>query len=111
MKIPKKFTLLNSTYTVEIKKDLLDDHGAIGQFNPLKGKIYIQPNSKISPIVKNEIEQTFLHELVHGILYKMEKQELFKDEAFVNQFAALLHQSIITQKGEHKLEEIKGKKK
>lgn len=100
MKIPKKITLLNSTYTVEIKPDLLDDQGAIGQFDSLKGKIFIQPNSNISPIIQNEIEQTFLHELVHAILYKMEKQELFKDEAFVNQFASLLHQAYLTKKGE-----------
>lgn len=111
MKIPKKITLLNSTYTVEIKHDLLDDQGAIGLLNPLKGKILIQPNSRNSPIIQNEIEQTFLHELVHAILYKMEKLELYKDEAFVNQFASLLHQAYLTQKGELILEKKeKGKK-
>jgi len=66
-----------------------DTEECVGVFIPHLRKICLLYNPD-----KPALEHTYLHELVHAILHCMGRDELYKDEAFVDLFAGLLHQSL-----------------
>jgi len=98
MRIPKEFKLFGQTIKVKFIDKLVDEEDSTGQARYRGGKILIQKNNNGVYRNKEQIEQTFLHELVHYILQKMGKRDLQNDEEFVDVFAGLLHQYETTKK-------------
>lgn len=88
MNIPKKFKLGGVTWKVE-EVDALG--GSFGQTELWDAKITIVGHLK--PDVK---AQTFLHELIHAVLFSMGKRN--HDEELVDGMATLLHQYLDQQK-------------
>lgn len=89
MIIPKKFKLAGIEWKVIINPHL----SALGECHPQKGIIFIRDPSMPQPL----LEQTFCHELVHAILFSTGDNGPH-DEKFVDGFAYLLHQYMITAK-------------
>ena len=63
-------------------------------------KIKIAPNTPSYFISQDQKEHIFLHELMHWIFYKLNKDDLRKDEDLVDMVSDLLHQAIKSAKGE-----------
>jgi len=100
MNIPEKFELMGDTITVKFVNSLITEDDTVGQASYRMNEIRLQRNSDFTPRTAEQTRKTFLHELIHFILYKMKKPELNKDEDFVDVFANLLLQFEKTTKGE-----------
>jgi predicted SprT family Zn-dependent metalloprotease len=96
MRIPTRFKLLGRTITVENDPQLIFTEGATGMAHYRTSRIRLQPHCYEQPVLADDREKTFLHELVHHILVNMEQPKLNDDEKFVNLFAGLLHQALTT---------------
>lgn len=102
MRIPSRFKLFNQTITVTSRAEDFIEHNdwcGIAQYRTNE----IQLNPMMNYKTKEQIEHTFVHELVHFILYysqdtyKPSEDELMhQQEAFVDLTALLLHQAICT---------------
>jgi hypothetical protein len=93
--IPEQFEIQGFTIKVQHDKTLIRDDDAFGNFRPRDNMISLQVPDNANWPPKERIEQTFCHELTHVILYYM-NNKLWKDEDFVDNFASLLHQTLIT---------------
>lgn len=100
MIIPTQFNLLGHTIRVVFVDKLMSEHDLIGEARYLKNEIALQSRMPGIELLRSDIEQSFLHELVHFILNYMGENELRKNEKFVDLFAGMLHQTLITQEGE-----------
>jgi hypothetical protein len=91
MRIPKRFRLLGQEYTVEVLQSERwpEESDCVGIFRPNTHEIILRHNKS-----RSAIEHAFLHELNHAILNAMGRDKLYKDEAFVDLQAALLHQAL-----------------
>jgi hypothetical protein len=100
MQIPKRFKLLG--HTVEVGEELSRyyEKGSYGACSYEGHWIKLVPPSEHHPITRTSLEQTFLHELVHMILYNTEQAALSDNEHFVDLFAGLLHQALTTMEYE-----------
>jgi len=96
MKIPKAFWLHGQRIEIVYDKLLGTMQGNRGEARYGYNEIRLLPIVEGDPQPKSKIDQAFFHELTHLILDHMEKDELSKDEAFVNLFASLLHQALTT---------------
>lgn len=92
MKIPRTFRLLGTEYTVRlIPRDEWDqDAECVGLFKPQACEIHIQERSR------EAMEHTYLHELLHACILATGRDKLYKDEAFIDMLAGLLHQALTT---------------
>lgn len=90
MKIPSSFTLGGIEWQVEQTTPLM---GAMGATFSMEAKVQL-----LSTLAKQIKEQTFLHELVHCILFAMGKPHAEHDEVFIDGFATMLHQYLNTAK-------------
>lgn len=88
MKIPKEFELAGITWKVLQDPLLRTEYGYCNQAESI---IVLNTNKTIN---KQLLEQTFMHELVHAILFAMGHTE--HDEKFVDQFGGYLHQYLKT---------------
>jgi len=96
MKIPKSFELLGETIHIIKSQDLLDKTDNVGEADYRHNTITIQvPIGGINRPI-SYIEATYLHEVIHFILHRMGRDELNEDNSFVELFARLLHQILIT---------------
>ena len=102
MIIPQKFKLFGRTINVMYDKSILQKDDHIGQACYKEDKIKILPNTESYKMKNYQIEQIFMHELIHFILEAMNENELRINEKFVDIFASLLHQAINTFEGELK---------
>ena len=102
MKIPKEFEVMGNTVKVNYDDSLLQSDMFLGKYIARNNEIKILPNGSSFKRTKEQIYQTYLHEMVHCILDKMGKHELCDDEEFVDMFANLLLQVEKTKKGEIK---------
>ena len=94
MKIPTSFCLHGITYTVCIDPELKAREDSIGETRYRDDCVLLQPSvSKFQS--QTRMEQTFCHELVHAILYEMHS-DLRTNEVFVDNFACLLHQYMVS---------------
>ena len=93
MNIPSKFTLISRRYKVVDDREI-DLDGKWGLCIPGRAIIKLAPEG--SGFSEEARGQTFCHELVHAILFAMNKRELFEDEEFVDLFGSLLHQFLET---------------
>jgi hypothetical protein len=99
MVIPKEFVLFGQKIKVKIDTSILASDDAEGLALYRENTIKIAGHSAVWPQKTSREEQVFLHELVHFILYSMHEDDLRKNEKFVDVFASLLHQALITAKG------------
>lgn len=93
--IPKKFKLAGMDVDVVNNNTLCDNHKAVGHAIYAEGKIEVDIDSVSAQVA----EQSFLHELVHWILYMMGNDELRNNEQFVDLFAHFLYQYEQTKEG------------
>ena len=98
MKIPYEFELMGKTIVVRFVTELLQESDALGQACYRTGEIRILKDSPTYKISEEDQMHTFLHELVHWILYQLRKDDLRKDEDFVDMFADLLMQTLKTMR-------------
>ena len=99
MKIPKTFKIAGQKFKVEYSKKLLHKEDKVGQVRFRENRIFIQPPLKGSKIPKSHIAQTYLHEVVHVILYYMREGTEYT-EGFVDLFAEFLYQILESSEGE-----------
>lgn len=93
--IPKNFKCIGFDINVRYSKEPMEDRG-YEYFD--RQEIVIAPESEDYP--RQQVEQSFLHEVTHFILDCMEQEKLSKDEKFVNLFSSLLYQALTTQEGD-----------
>ncbi len=97
MKIPKKVKLFGSTITIEYNNNECDKENSYGLALLNQDKILLSDFSDGNKIKETNIECTFLHELIHFILTRLDYIDLSKDEKFIKRFSNLLHQVLTTQ--------------
>ena len=92
MNVPQNFELGGLTIDVVEDNTLVATSGFIGQ------AIYQYQQIKLdkSASPTESIEQAFLHELTHWILYMMNEEDLRSNEKFVDLFAHFMYQSLKT---------------
>ena len=93
--IPRLIRVGNKRYSVEVIEALLDKQkvGRI-QYGEQRIQIGIRNGNTNRKLPAAEIRDSFWHELVHAILYDMERHNLNRDEAFVIGFASRLSKAI-----------------
>jgi hypothetical protein len=97
-KIPKSFELFGNTIKVSFNKSKTRELSALGAFSSNINELILTDICDQGKLPKDVIYQTFLHELTHAILFKLSKDDIAKDEIFVEQFAQLLYQYLKTAK-------------
>ena len=102
MKIPKSFDVLGHRINVLLTPHLRVTEGNLGEADYVRNIISLQNSTSEFQMSRDTIEHTYLHEMVHFILYYM-GNELYEDEQFVDMFSGLLHQALKSQQGEHKV--------
>jgi predicted SprT family Zn-dependent metalloprotease len=100
MDIPRRLKLLGRTITVEYDPMLDGRDGTVGEARYTSDSIALQPNTDTFRRPQTQLEQVFLHELVHYILNEMNEYDLRRNEKFVDVFAGLLHQALTTMEFE-----------
>lgn len=100
MDIPRRLKLLGRTITVEYDPMLDGRDGTVGEARYTSDSIALQPNTDTFRRPQTQLEQVFLHELVHYILNEMNEYDLRSNEKFVDVFAGLLHQALTTMEFE-----------
>lgn len=106
MQIPKRFKLMGQTIDVEFKADHYRDSNWEGSASYRRNKILLQPSSDAIPLKPEMIEQTFMHELTHFVLYHAgaaytgKCDYMHQDEGFVDLVASLYHQAFTTMEYE-----------
>lgn len=96
MEIPSKFRLFGTTIKVIYADKILEETGALGDFNLSSATIRLRRPSKDVP--KDMVEHTFCHELVHAMFQMMGREELGKDEELADTLGGLLHQFLVAGK-------------
>ena len=95
IKIPKSFYLHGQKIKIEFNNNLRNLENDVGQADYRQSKIILQPIEKGYPN-NEQLEQIFLHELIHHILDHMGKIDLRNNDEFIDLFANLLHQAFQT---------------
>ncbi len=94
--IPVSFELLGHEITVEWNSRLFLEESSSGLGYPPQHRIVLQPDCEGIYRPDSGIEETFIHELVHHILYQAGYSDLCDNEKFVTVFSGLLHQALTT---------------
>ena len=86
---------------IEVVEDvnILQNDDTQGQAVYRLDKIKIAPDTPSYSISQDKKEHIFLHELMHWVFYKLNKDDLRKDEDLVDMIADLLHQAIKSADG------------
>ncbi len=99
IKVPNQLMLGGRTIEVVADRQAQYRENANGIADYRPQKISLQPSTLDFPVRRDQIEEYFLHELVHWILYMM-NHELRSNEEFVGIFAEFLHQALVTSEGD-----------
>lgn len=94
MKIPKQISILDQTYKIHFKDDFSHVSNYLGKIIYDENVIYLQTPDRFN--TKNKIQSVFWHEVVHGVLAALNRDDLNNDEAFVDLVAACVNQVIIS---------------
>ena len=94
MKIPETFSVFGTNYKVVYEDTLVYENDCKGEAHARFNVIKLQSNTDAVPVLPEQQEQTFFHELVHIILDEMDEATLSKNEQFVTLFSKLLHQCL-----------------
>ena len=103
MNIPEFTWLMGMKITTEFDSTLCARKKLVGEADYRQQKIVLDN----SVCTQEILEQSYLHELVHWILFLMNRQELRNDEDFVDTFAHLIYQANIMQYNEIKTDEAR----
>jgi len=95
MKIPDRFKLFGHTIVTVSDPMLGPHHDLKGSYHKESHEIILDASERGNP--PSNIEQTYIHEVVHAILDHLRYDDLHKDEKFVDSFAHALHQFLTTQ--------------
>jgi predicted SprT family Zn-dependent metalloprotease len=93
MKIPNELQLMGLKIKTKIHDHIIIENNTIGEAHFNTHTIYLV--SERVGVAKEAIELTYIHELVHFILYMLGKNDLNQNEEFITTFSNLLHQAII----------------
>ena len=80
--------------TTVIDKKLCDKQGSIGKVVYIDQEIHIDD----SVTAAQTTEQAYIHEVIHYIMFIMKKEELRKDEEFVDMLAHFIYQAFASAK-------------
>jgi hypothetical protein len=94
IKIPDRINIMGHTYEISYDKTLGSEKDCAGEIRYRTQKIVLQPDVEGDPRHCENIEYSFFHELVHGILFNLNYPELRDDEAFVARFGRVLYQTL-----------------
>ena len=92
MKIPNKIRIGGQDIVIEMPEHLPDNK--LGDICVAGGKIRIAKKFSDSEQSETSITNTFIHEVVHGVLVTMGETELNENERFVCTFASLVVDAI-----------------
>lgn len=98
MDLPKKLKVGDRWYSVEIV-ETMQRRAQMGcvYYGTGEIEVAVKSNTTNKPYTKDEVADTFWHELTHAILYDM-GSSLYKNEKFVTRFANRLAKAINTAK-------------
>lgn len=99
MIIPKQFKMLGHTITVGYDPELSYVQSANGHARFVDNRIALQPNTEGVMRTESQIEETFVHEVLHHALMFQQYEELASNEDFVARIASILHQAFTTAEG------------
>jgi Zn-dependent peptidase ImmA (M78 family) len=85
--LPTKVKVGALTYKITLDDRLHEDHGLMGQVNPVDTIIKIA-----SGLSEQQRTVTLLHELTHAMLKEIGERELYGNEDFVERFSNMLTQ-------------------
>ena len=88
MKIPGKIRIGGQDIVIEMSEHLPDNR--LGDICLAGGKIRIAKKFSDNEQSETSITNTFIHEVVHGVLTTMGESELTENERFVCTFASLV---------------------
>lgn len=88
MKIPSKIRIGGQDINISIKDRLVDEK--LGTMCLASGELGIAEKFYDSKQSESSKINTFIHEVVHGVLDTMGENKLSRDEKFVSTFASLL---------------------
>ena len=88
MKIPSKIRIGGQDIVIEMPEYLPDNK--LGDICVAKGKLRIAKKFSDNEQSETSMTNTFMHEVVHGVLDTMGEFELSENEKFVSPFASLL---------------------
>lgn len=92
MNIPTELNLMGSKFKVEMIDDIMVSSNHLGESHYYTQLIKLASNRL--GLCQETIEMTFIHEVVHCILFLLGETEMNQDEKFVTQFSNLLYQFI-----------------
>lgn len=98
LKVPVKIQLAGQTIQCLWDPSLLTQE-CLGLACFQENEIRLQPHSDIQPRLRSQIEQTYLHELLHWALHVM-GSEMKNQEGFIDPLAHLLHQAATSARGD-----------
>ena len=92
IKIPKRFKIFGQTIEVEFVDDLVQSHDNRGEAYFRRNKILIQEDCKGVRTTREQIEQVFLHEVIHIVFNELREDVMRDNEPLVDRIASALHQ-------------------
>lgn len=93
--IPRKMRIGNRQYSVEIVEAMLQKrHRGLINYEDRTIRLGLRSNVTHKRYPVTEVQETFWHEVIHGILYDMGRDTLNRDEKFVTEFAYRLTKAI-----------------
>jgi hypothetical protein len=92
MKIPSSFKLAGQTISVVLDSELHTNCKILGQAVYAKQQILLD-SGKCS---QEQMEQNFIHELLHWVFFIMNEDELRNNEKIIDLTAHMLHQAVKT---------------
>lgn len=96
LNIPSEINIMGQTIKIEFSEKLITEGDNVGQACFRENKIKIQKNLAGFPRTKEQIEETFLHEVLHFIFHQLGDNELRDNEKLSIQVSGLLYQVLKT---------------
>ena len=86
--IPRKMRIGNRQYSVEIVEAMVEKR-VMGRISYTAQTIKLGRRSNVThkTFAPEQVQESFWHEVIHGILYDMGRDTLNRDERFVTEFA------------------------
>lgn len=94
--IPSEFTIFGQTIKVVFKDNLIYEDDAKGMAKFRRNEIWLQSLENDRPI--EQLEKTYLHEVIHWILHLLSLGDIGDDERIVDTLACAFHQVLKTSK-------------
>lgn len=99
--IPERVMICGQEFTVD-SQIVGHSQSALGASHPHFNRILIATEWDAHKLAPSQIEDTYVHELVHQVLNYCGHQKLSDDEDFVSCLSSLLHQALTRHEGDFK---------